>query len=193
MRFFLQTLFGVFVKPSRLSRRIIARKPMVTSVLMVLLAVAGTVVYGPLTGAPVPVEWTDLLARFGVRCGIMFAGLFLAAGLLHLSADLMGGGGSGAALLALLCIGTAPLILLAPIGLLLHSIGLSVIGWIPTTVDFVIMVWMLVLYLVFIKETYRFKAGKALLTMLLPLCVMLFVMVLGALRVLFAHPAVPFV
>lgn len=192
MKEFLSIILNVLVSPSKITRKVITRKPTMSALVILGLVALSATVFSELTAqSRLELAPMKLVGQVVMRFVFSAMVLFIGAGVLHLVADLLGGGGSGASLLLLLYIGAAPALLLAPGALALHYAGQLAPPLTPLVFKAVIGIWIIILDWIFIREIYRFSLSKALLVLLLPCLVLGLLGATMMAKALFAYPAVP--
>jgi hypothetical protein len=102
---------------------------------------------------------------------LMFV-LAVTSGMIHLSADILGGGGRAVTLFFLLLMSLLPLWLYGPFASLLIFLNLPAWIWL---VEWVLGAWSFVLFLICIRELYRFDLLKTFLTVAMPALFMLII------------------
>ena len=154
-------IYGVLFLPVDTMKNLVSRPPLGTALVIFLItnAISAAVSYPALSRV------SQDFARVSAVAGSVMGILFMAVGvsLVLLSAELLGGHGRVTTLLCVMALAslpevfTAPLLVLGramPIISLLGSVGLSI--------------WVLVLSVIGIRETYSFSTGRAVLAWLLP-------------------------
>ncbi len=151
-----------------------ARLPLPLAIAAAALAVAGLAAMR----GPIGLLWM----------GFGLAGLFFLAAVLQLTADLLGGRGTGRGLLAALALAQTPALLTAPVA----ALGLVPSpSWLGAALRAALGLWTVVLEVLAVREAHRLSTGRALAVMLLPVVALLLLalLVLGA--VVWMGPGVP--
>lgn len=168
---FLELMYGALFAPVTTFRQVAAR-PRPDRAVLVLLAVsvvsagAGALSAEREAGlAALPVSLS--LGPVAFLLGLIgpFVIWYLQASALHLTAELLGGAGRVLTLLTLLALAAVPQVFSAPallLGVLTRS---SLGGWLSLGIG----VWVIVLQVLAVRETYGFSTGRAVGTLFLPL------------------------
>lgn len=179
-------MLDVFIAPGRAMAKIADRRPVGAAALLV----TGLAVFSGLLGlasardaaapdpgvlpADLPPEVVEALGAllgsasvFGAVVGILVGVLwwFGRAAVYGLIGELMGAARDGRALLATLGFAQLPVLLQAPLNLMLSRLGLT---WLSALVGIVFWVWLLVLTVLALRAALRVDTGQAVVIFLIP-------------------------
>jgi hypothetical protein len=186
----LDAAIGVVTRPVGAMREIAAARPWpIALALAAAIALLGGLVNltAPLQGAAdltgtagLPPEFAqtyeNTFAFFrspgGVVANVLgsLIGLAIGSGIFYLIGRLLGGRGPFSGLLSTLAFASIPNILLAPLTAVFNLIGVPFVGGL---LGFAVAIWVLVLYVLGIRESLSLSTGRAVATLLIPVGVLL--------------------
>ncbi len=149
--------YGMLFEPARTLRQGIERPPLLGALVIILISLA----VSALAGAELGTVGLLLLAA-GVLLGLL--GWFARTAVWHLASDLVGGEGTGRALLAGVGLAQFPRVLAAPASLLALAGGWGV----GLLFSGLIGIWVLWLSVLAVRETQNLGTGTALAVVILP-------------------------
>lgn len=195
----LELIYGTLFDPVKTLRRIAESPPLgkaalifsIVKVLSVLVFITGgffssELVFGDMEGLPGPGMEAVMRAVAPVAAvlGLAYEYVkwFIYSGVLYLLAELLGGRGKAAGVLASTGLASLPALLFLPVQILLVVIGGS--GWVSGFLNILIwlavLCWGAVLVVIGLRETQRLSTGRALVTALAPPAgiIVLFILIL---------------
>jgi hypothetical protein len=107
-----------------------------------------------------------------------FIGWVVIAGILHVVAKMLGGKGAFTEMLVLMGFAMLPNIFQAPIGLVVILSGGFAGAFIAMGLGGILMIWILILYVLAIREAHKFSTGRAIATLVLPVVVLIVLVVI---------------
>lgn len=192
-------MLGVFTSPGKAMAQVAAQRPVGTAALLVIGLTLFSVVMGLFSAQGVtPADLGDLppgmppefleamnamlpsMALFATAIGAVVSILwwFARSAIYGLIGELMGLHGDGRAMLATLGFASLPVLLQAPIDLMLIRLGL---GWLSTLVGIGFWVWSVILSVLAIQAALRTGTGRAIVVYIVPVAVGVGLFVLAAL------------
>ena len=175
----METLYQLLVSPTEGIAKVLKWRPLGWAMLF-LVCVA---VVHALTFLPYPPELVQAILHLErgsasfvpvmfVWILIFVASLWVAAGIFHLVASLLRGRGSYLGILCGLSFATFPLVFFAPLALLralLARVEMGAPGLILFQIGLLaILLWILILWIIAIRQNYGFSMGKAIATCFIP-------------------------
>ncbi|MBN1356071.1 YIP1 family protein [bacterium] len=163
----LRNIKGILLNPVRTIRKLLLGTPIVFSLIVLAGFLLSMVLTQWITRFPLaPGEAAFIMKTFAPQCVLLLVVLFLGTALIHLTADLLNGAGRGLNLFLLSLISLLPFWFAAPLALLfdwLIPAGVFLTGFLLS-----LGLWSLSLFLIAIREIYRFNIRKAFLTLFIP-------------------------
>ena len=123
------------------------------------------------------------IASMTMSVVVGFIGWVVIAGILHVVAKVLGGKGAFTEMLVLMGFAMLPNIFQAPIGLIAIFSGGLTGAFIAIGLGGILAIWVLILYVLAIREAHKFSTGRAIATLVLPfvvLMVLVFVLIIVA-------------
>lgn len=186
---FLETVYGVLFDPVSTFRSLREKPPLGLTVIVVTVVNLATAIMGVLTFRLWPGDPSGVgTAVQGMAAVVAAAGFTLwylkwlgYGAVLHLTAQLLGGGGGPKATLVAYGLTGLPSILLLPVQGLLAILRLG--GWgqslIMVSAGFAVLIWSVILLVLALREMHGLTTGRALAAVSIPVAVL--VLVCGAL------------
>ncbi|MBI2873984.1 MAG: YIP1 family protein [Firmicutes bacterium] len=179
MNRFIDRLYGVLFTPVATLREVAREAPVLQAIgIYILVSLIGVIFQpAPVLSSDLPAPMKEFLTRIGpfwqqlTLLGALLVGPFLFLVMVaawHLSAELMGGQGKAKAILSTLAFARLPGILIAPFGLIAQATQLNPLP----TAGALLGIWVIILQVVGIRESYGLSTGKAILVYLLPYIVL---------------------
>jgi hypothetical protein len=175
----LEMIYGMLFQPVRTARQLAREQPVGMAVAVHVAVTALTGAYNAIVlagrinivaGTAVPVTLVAATVSFSLLLWLVYTGV------LQIIAELLGGQGRGIALLSVTGFVNLPAIFLPVLALLARLSRLPL----ETGLSLVLSLWVLVLYVIAVREAHGLSTGRSVLTVLLPLGAAIFVMVLFA-------------
>ena len=123
------------------------------------------------------------IASMTLSVVVGFIGWVVIAGIFHVVAKILGGKGAFTEMLVLMGFAMLPNIFQAPIGLIAIFSGGLTGAFIAIGLGGILAIWVLILYVLAIREAHKFSTGRAIATLVLPfvvLMVLVFVLIIVA-------------
>jgi len=146
-----------------------------TVFLLVMLVVAGTV----LVDAELAAQLGGSVVVFVVLMPLSFLLLIIQAGVIFGVARLLGAKGSFSSLLSLLALANVPSLFMAPLALLSFVPGIAA-GALYGLGSLVLTIWVVILNIIAVRETFQVTSGRALLICYLPILLLVVLVALVA-------------
>ena len=187
----LENIFGTLFSPASTFRRMSEeRTSVITAAIVVLIACicsgAGSILtqsafmsmFAEFPGfEPVGSVFEEMM--FSPTASIIlsvvggFIGWVVIAGILHVVAKILGGKGAFTEMLVLMGFAMLPNIFQAPIGLIAIFSGGLTGALIAIGLGGILAIWVLILYVLAIREAHKFSTGRAIATLVLPFVVLM--------------------
>jgi len=181
-----ELVYGILFTPSATFRRVADDPPLFHGFIIFLTVTILTSLTASLIppDVSIPPEFADAYAKVRPFMGIMGALLafifwFIQAGVLQVIAEFFEGQGRAIGVLTVLALADIPRVLVIPFQIISYFSAGSFFGsFLTVMASLIALVWWLVLSVIGIREIQRFSTGKAVVTLLTPLAVIIIVIVL---------------
>lgn len=184
---FADLVYGVLFNPAATFRSISQEPPVFQGFIIYLVIVGLTSLVNALVPPDVSgmsPEVGQIIATLGPFIGIIaalfsFLAWIIKAGVYQLFAELLGGKGRAVGVLTVLALADLPRVLVIPFQIISFYAAESFLsGFLTIAVSLAGFVWGLVLLVIGFREIHQFSTGKAIVNLLIPLGIMLFVIII---------------